>query len=753
MTPAWVARLVAPDTPLDSAPRLRGEVPLRAGHGPVVRAVLHYTAHGVVEAWLGGERADDAVLTPGWTSYEWRLRYRTVDVTGLVSARHALDPGRPLVLGLLLGNGWYRGRLGFHGGRALYGSERAGLAQLDLTYDDGCEQVVGTDDSWRAGPSEVLTDDLYDGQTVDARRRDDSWLEPGADVSANAGWCGVHVVDRDLDTLVPYLAPPVRRHDTLRPERVWTDDAGRTLVDFGQNVAGWVRLRIGGESGTEVTVRHAEVLDRDDALATRPLRSAAATDRYVLSGRVDDLEPTFTVHGFRYCEISGLPAEVRPQVEAVVVHTDLERIGTFECSDPMLNRLHENVVWSFRSNVVDLPTDCPQRDERLGWTGDIAVFAPTAAYLFDVTGFLGDWLADLAVEQAAAGGRVPYVVPDALKLAPAPEGFLPVATTALWSDAAVWVPWALWWASGDVDALARQFGAALEHARHVVSLLSPTHLWDNGFQLGDWLDPTAPPDDPLRAAADPAVVATACAARTFALTAELAAALGRTSVAREMGAAHRRTRQAFRDHYVADGRIRSDCQTVYALAIAFGLLDIPSEAAAGRRLADLVRQAGYTVSTGFAGTPFVLDALTRTGHAAEAHRMLAEQRCPSWLYPVSMGATTVWERWDSMLPDGTVNPGEMTSFNHYALGAVADWMHRTLGGIRPLEPGYRRVRVEPSPGGGVTWARSSLRTPHGMLRVSWELDDHGETVVEVDAPPGVEVVIAEPSTRGRRAAG
>jgi alpha-L-rhamnosidase len=400
-----------------------------------------------------------------------------------------------------------------------------------------------------------------------------------------------------------------------------------------------------------------------------------------------------------------------------------------------------------------VPTDCPQRDERLGWTGDIAVFAPTAAFLFDVDGFLRDWLADLAAEQRAAGGMVPFFVPDALKYTPA-QDFPAPESTAIWSDAAVWVPWALWQAYGDQRALAESYDAMTAHVRRVETLLSDTGLWDTGFQFGDWLDPTAPPDEPWQAKADNGVVATACLYRSARTVAETARILGRVSDVEHFTALAERTRTAFGQHYVAaDGRIHSDAITGYALAIRFGLLDEPTRALAGDRLAALVAGNGHRIATGFAGTPYVCDALTETGHLDDAYRLLLQRECPSWLYPVTMGATTVWERWDSMLPDGTINPGQMTSFNHYALGAVADWMHRVIGGIAPAEPGYRTVRVAPRPGGGLTWAETSLDTPHGHLAVAWRLTEDGELQVDVTVPDGVTAEIDLPGSPPRRVTG
>jgi len=734
MSLTWSALPIAPDEDFDGAPLLRNEFGLEEGHGSITRATLHATAHGIFEAYLNGQPVSDDVLSPGWSSYEWRLRYRSYDVTAL------LQPTS--VLGIALGNGWFRGRLGWSGGSAYYGNDLAALAQLEIEFSDGYVQTVVSDESWTAGPSAVLFNDLYDGQTIDARRYSDTWLGRGF---SDKSWTGVHRAELDLGTLTHYIGPPVRRQEELRPIKIWTSPAGKTLVDFGQNMVGWVRVRVQGAAGTTITLRHAEVLERGE-LGTRPLRSAKATDRFILSGSEDIFEPTFTFHGFRYVEVDGWPGELMSDaLTAVVVSSELLRTGEFECSNELLNQLHRNVVWGTRGNFLDVPTDCPQRDERLGWTGDIAVFAPTAAHLFDVENFLRDWLADLAAEQRAANGMVSFVVPDVLKYVEKPSYFPHPESTAIWSDAALWVPWALWQAYGDVQVLSDQYDSMTAHVRRVESLLSPTGLWDTGFQFGDWLDPTAPPDDPISSKADNGVVATACLYRNVRILTETADLLGRDGDAAHYAELARRTKTAFHDHYVNDdGTILSDAETVYALAIVFGLLDEEATQLSGKRLAELVADSGYHIQTGFAGTPYVLDGLTTTGHLDEAYRLLLQRECPSWLYPVTMGATTIWERWDSMLPDGTINPGQMTSFNHYALGAVADWMHRSIGGIAPLEPGYARVLIAPRPGGDIDWARTSLETRHGKISVSWSRDGDGPIELDVAVPDGVTALLQMP---------
>ena len=727
------AAFIAADHDRAAAPRFWAEVELDRPRAELVAARLAATAHGVYEARIDGHDVTDSVLNPGWTAYEWRLAVQSFDVLKLVRA----GEGR-LRIELLLGNGWFRGDLGFARAHANYGDDTAVAAVLTLSWADGSTQRIVTSDAWSAAASEITRNSLYDGQTIDARRR-----------GAVGPELPVREVQVDRDTLVHQDGPLVRRHEVLRPERIWTSRSGRTLLDFGQNLVGWLRLRVQGPAGTEITVRHAEVLESDE-LGTRPLRHADATDVFVLSGGADEFEPTLTFHGFRYAEVTGWPGALSADdIEAVVVHSEMARTGWFSCSEPLVNRLVENSIWGQKGNFLSVPTDCPQRDERLGWTGDLSAYAASASFQFDTARFLDNWLEDLRVETAHnAEGAVPLVVPDILKHANWPDGFsLPWHTaTAVWGDAAVWVPEALWNAYGDAEALARHYPAMVMHLDSVERDVSDTGLWDRGNQLGDWLDPDAPPEDPAAAKADPVVVATACLYRSASFAARAAEVLGRTADAARWSALAERTRLAFTTHFVRGGRIHSDCVTVYALAIAFGLLDDADRAACADRLAELVRASGYRVTTGFAGTPFVTWALSETGHVDEAYRLLLERECPSWLYPVTMGATTVWERWDSMLPDGSINPGEMTSFNHYALGAVADWIYQVVGGIRPAAPGYARARIQPVPGPGIDWATTAYDSVRGRIESSWRVRD-GEFALDVVLPTGLPAEIVLPDGR------
>ncbi len=699
----------------DPAPLVGTTFEVDAG---LVSARLHVTALGIVVPRINGERVSVDHFTPGWTTYDRLIRFRTYDVTTLL--RDGFNE-----LSALVGNGWYRGRIAslpVHRGR-VYGDRLGLLAQLELEYADGRRVTIGTNETWKTAPSRILANDFYDGQTTDLRVPESPSLD-----------AHVEHLDAEVGRLNLAVAPPVRELETIEPIAL-LDRTDTLIADFGRNLVGWVRLRVTAPAGTEVTVRHAEVLE-DGELSMRPLRSAEATDRYVLSGAVGELlEPVFTYHGFRYAEITGLPPGASLELEAVVLGSALTRTGWFDCSDPALSQLHQNVVNSMVGNFLDIPTDCPQRDERLGWTGDIQVFAPTASTLFDVSAFLAEWLESLALDQLA-DGTVPAVIPKVL-----PEEY----ALAGWGDASVIVPWVLYQRYGDVGILRRQYASMTAWVERVRSLAGDDLLWRGGHQFGDWLDPLAPPDDPAAAQADPDVVATAHFFHSADLLALCAAVLGLTEDAQHYGELAASIRSSFSAAYVRpDGRITSDCQTVYALALAWEMISDPAvRARAGERLAELVESQGYTVATGFLGTPVVLHALTLAGRTDAAYRMLTARAFPSWLYPVDLGATTIWERWDSLLADSSVNPGEMTSFNHYAFGAVANWMHRTIGGLTSLAPACRAVRVAPVPGAGLTSGSIRYDSPYGRIQVDWKLVD-GRFELELTVPVGVTATVALP---------
>jgi len=689
---------------------------------PVASARLYASAHGVFAAEINGRQVGDDTLSPGWTNYRKRLRYRTYDVTPL------LNRGENMI-GAWLGDGWYRGRLGFNGGyHDLYGQDLSFIGQLEIQFDDGTRTVLATDATWEAAPSPITFSGLYDGERYDSRLDDAGWSTPGA---SGSGWSAVAVGTRDMRTMVAAEGPPVRATEELAPVQAWKNENGTWTLDFGQNLVGRLRIPVRGPSGHTIAARHAEVL-QGGRIYRRPLRLAAAEDSVISNGKPFDWEPRFTLHGFRYAEIEGFEdLEQAPRVIARVYHSDMERTGWFTSSNELLNRLHENVRWSMRGNFVDIPTDCPQRDERLGWTGDIQVFAGTASFLYDCSGLLSSWLQDLASEQEDSG-NVPWYIP----WIPGGPTWDPPQPSAVWGDASILVPYTLHNSYADRDILARQYQSGVAWLNLVEKQAGPSRIWRSGQQLGDWLDPSAPPEDPADAATDRNLVATAYFAHSAYRLAQIADVLGKATDAIRYRALAEDVRSAFADTYVVHGgRLSSDAQTAYSLAIVFNLVNEDLAQSFGDRLAELVAESGNRIGTGFAGTPVVTEALTRTGHVETAYNLLLEQGCPSWLYTVLQGGTTIWERWDSLLPDGTVNPGDMTSFNHYALGAVAEWMHGTIAGIMATSPGYRTVRFAPVPGGGLAYAGARHQSPYGLITSDWRLED-GAFTLTVALPIG-----------------
>lgn len=727
----WTARMIRPAARVSTAAvrfSTDFEVPR---NNKVVCARLYLTAHGIVTPLLNGREVTDEILTPGWTSYRHRLPVRTLDVTAHV------QPGRN-ALACIVAPGWFNGRLGFRNERALYGDHVGVLAQFEAVLASGDRIVIGTgEDGWTAATTPWVQADVYDGETYDARTAPTTMADDAAHV-------GVEAIELDLEkTFVAPPVPPVRRTQTLVPRNIRHIDDNTVAVDVGQNIVGWLRVTLGSvPPGTQITLRHAEILDPDGRLFTAPLRTAKATDRYVAAGTGrETYEPRFTFHGFRYAEISGVPATALLDIEAVVIHTDLEPTGTFTCSDARVNRLHENVIWGWRGNSVSVPTDCPQRDERLGWTGDIQVFAPTAAYLYDCQTFLENWLADLRADQRDSGA-VPAVVPDIGGL----EG---VDGLAGWGDAAVVVPWVLYEMYGDDTVLRDALPSMVAWIDYVQSRLV-AGIWTSVFQFGDWLDPDAPPGQPWKAKASADLVATAYAARACDLLARAATVLEDAEIARANAERFVAIRQAW---WARFGEEAARTQTGCALALQFDLVPDDDRRRLGNCLATLVHDAGDHLATGFLGTPLLLPALSRVGHDEVAYALLHQDSVPSWLYQVKAGATTIWERWDALRPDGSVplddlagaNAGSMVSYNHYAYGSVADWLHRTVLGIAPdaRDPAFHHIIVAPRPGGGITSASGSLATRFGLVRVAWCITE-GELRLDLDVPANARATVRLP---------
>ena len=733
----WSARFVGPPAPTDPArvqpaALVRGEA---AVHGGVASARLYVTGLGAIEAEVNGVTVGDEVLAPGWTAYQARLVYRAYDVTDLVRTG-------PNVIGVTLADGWFRGHLGWEKRRNFYGERTALLAQLEVVGADGSRQVFGSDESWRWALSDITGADLYDGEHVDARLATPGWSTPAFDASA---WSAVSAVEYDLGRVVATTAPPVRRTEELPPVSITRRGPESFVVDFGQNLVGRLRLHVARPAGETVTLRHAEVLHPDGSLNTELLRGALATDSFTSAGAPAWFEPRFTFHGFRYAEVRGLADLAATDVVAVVIHSDMDRSGSFSCSDDLVNRLHENVVWGQRGNFVSVPTDCPQRDERLGWTGDAQVFGPTACFNFDAGPFLSEWLRDVAIEQGD-NGAVPHVVPNVI------TSGLPHGACG-WGDVASVMPWDLYVAYGDAGVLDRQYPSMRAWVEYELARAGDDLIWTGDFHFGDWLDPDAPVDKPWAAKADSALVATAYLVRSLDTVASAAEVLDRTDDALRYrglaGEARTSWWKTFAEHLERS-------QTSCALALEFDLIPDSERAAVADLLARQVHDAGDHLATGFLGTPALCPALSDNGHLDTAYAVFLQRTPPSWLYTVLRGGTTIWERWDALRPDGTLaadalsgTGGSMISFNHYAYGAVADWMHRRIAGLAadPADPGYHHVVVRPMPGGGLTWAQATLDSRYGPVEAGWRREGD-ELTIDVVVPPNASATVYLPGGDG-----
>lgn len=730
----WI-RGAQPDAPVAERLRppqlLRQRFAVRAG---LVRARLHVTAHGVYTASLGALPVGDEVLAPGFDSYRHRVSVQTHDVTAL------LAPGRN-VLAMALADGWWAGRIGITGSSAQFGDRLAAIWQLHLEYDDGSAELVrsGGDVVSRRGPWDYA--DLFVGERFD-RRLDDDWRTVDAD---DSGWMPVELAGHDHSTLVPFTGEPVRRVREL-PGTVIAETGEGIVIDFGQVVAGRVRLAVAGTvPGQEITIEHTEVLAADGSwFVNIGGMNTEQTDVFVAAGGDDEWEPEFTFHGFRYARVSGLTslAQLRGAA-AVVLSSDLAQTGRFVSSDARLNRLHENVVWSQRANFLSVPTDCPQR-EKVGWTGDIQVFTPAATDNAAVLPFLERWLANLRADRLKGGG-IPITSPRSpfdAEAAAAAQGIGAIVTAAGWSDAIAFVPWALYERYGDSRVLEENWDAMrgwVEYQRaHAASVLpdalagvdlDPEHadrqrlLYNGGLHFGDWLTPSTLEGAPLHEAITIAptltgeLVAPMFQAQTLTLAARAARVLGRAE-ADGFEARAAAVRAAFAAEYVdAGGDLPVRLQGVYVLALAFDMVPDAVRAHTAERLAELVRERGDRLDTGFLSVPYLLDVLWETGHRDLARTLLWQDRQPSWLYEVDHGATTIWESWDAVAPDGTPRA---VSFNHYAFGCVDDWLYRRIAGLQPTSPGWASADIAPDIDCGLGSASAAVTTPFGELAVAWE---------------------------------
>lgn len=767
----WQADWIDPEGEIDPrafkpAPFLRREFRLDA---PARRARLYATAQGLYELWLNGRRVGERWMTPGWSAYHTRLEYQTYDVT------HLLQPGDN-ALGAILGDGWWRGKLSLDSKRNSYGERLALLLQMEITLADGNRIVVGSDEQWRAtseGP--IRKSDWKDGEVYDARMELPGWRLPGFD---DGDWHPARVVGRDRERLVASSSPPVRRRERFTP-RILTSPGGQTILDFGQNISGHVQFRAQGPAGAQVKLTHVETLGKTGEV--EPAQTFLNMERllqevhYTLRGDGEErYAPRFTSQGFRYALLEGWPGEPRPEdFEAVAIYSDMATTGRFACSNEALNRLHGNVLWSMKGNFMDVPTDCPTR-ERAGWTGDAQVFARAGATLMDCAAFFSRWLRDLAAEQKA-DGAVPNLVPN-----PYHDGkgmFLVRATegSAGWADAAIMVPWAMYQSFGDRAVLEQQYDsmrawydfmrrrAGKTHWLRRLSprtLLSPARrrrlrvLQDRGYHWGEWLEP----GDSFpwiffglvkRLLFSAPYIASAYHKHCADLMAQTADLLNRPDEARQFRDEAKAIGEAWAEEFIAaDGSLKPDRQASYVRALAFDLAPAALRPKLVKQLLRKLEEADHHVGTGFLSTGMLLEVLAAEGRNDLAWKLLLQESNPSWLYAINKGATTIWETWDAVREDGS----GFGSHNHYSKGVVVEFLYRRVAGIELAAPGYRRIRIQPTPGGGLTWAEGSIQTPYGEVSSSWRIED-GDFHLEVRIPPNTRAEVQLPDGSATRAVG
>ncbi len=704
----WKAKWISSGIASDS---VDGRVPVLAksfiANKEIKSARLFITARGLYEASINGKRVGDSYLSPGWTSYNKHLQFQVYDLTGEV--KQGINQ-----LDVLMGSGWYRTRIAWENNKNFYGSQTALLSQLELQYADGSTETVISDNSWKASLSTIIASEIYDGEKQDTRRSEAVWT-PVVETSAS------------FDVLRAQINEPIRKQEQLKVGKVMRTKSGKTILDFGQNIVGWVKLNVKGKPGQVVKLYHVEMLDKNGEPYFANLRSAKAQAEYVLNGAQQSLEPHFTFFGFRYVQVDGLDVQAE-DFQAIALNSDMRSSGTFETSNALLNQLQSNIRWGQKGNFLDVPTDCPQRDERLGWTGDAEVFSRTAAFNFNVNQFFAKWLKDVIADQTP-NGAVPFVIPDVLNKTNIGR-MAKQDGAAGWSDASIIIPYNIYTTYGDKQVLENQYASMKAYLNYVRGA-AKNDLWNTGFQFADWLsyrvDDSKGMIGQKSAVTDNYLVAQCFFAYNTQLMMNTARILGKTEDFKEWEKLLARIKLQFQNEFMtANGRLISETQTAYILALQFDMIPGSLRQSALNRLVTNIESYQYHLTTGFLGTPFLNPVLTRFGRNDVAYKLLVQDTYPSWLYPIKAhGATTIWERWDSMKPDSTFQDPGMTSFNHYAYGAIGDWMYRTVGGIDTEEfdgAGYKKIVIKPELGGGLTFAKTSLETLYGKISTDWRLD-------------------------------
>ncbi len=724
---SWITPTSEPDLK-DSrpSPYLRKDF---SSEKKISSARVYVSALGLYELFLNGQKVSTDLFTPGWTSYKNRIQYQTYDVTSLLKAKNTI--------GAILGDGWYRGNIAW-GGNNYYGDKIALLCQLQINYADGTSETILSDNSWKMTTGPILYSDIYNGETYDARKEIVGWSKPGFDDSK---WEKLSILDHSKKILIAPQGEVVKAIQEIKPIKILTTPKGETVFDMGQNMVGWVKLKVNGKKGDQITLKFAEVLDKDGNFYTDNLRKAKSTDVYILKGEGEEVfEPHFTFHGFRFLKLEGLSAQPSlDQVTGVVIYSDMTPTGSFSCSDPMINQLQHNIQWGQKGNFLDVPTDCPQRDERLGWTGDAQVFSMTAAFNFDVAPFYTKWMRDLAADQYS-NGLVPHVIPDVLSKG---EG----GSTA-WADASVIVPWTTYLSYGDKRILEVQYPSMKGWVEYMKSRAGEDNLWTGDVHFGDWLAFATNRSDYTGATTEKDLIATAYYSYSSGLLAKIAAIIGNNDDAKKYAQLSQDIKKAFQKEFVTPaGRLVSNTQTAYSLALAFDLLPEDLIPKAAKYLADDLKKMGH-LTTGFVGTPLLCKTLSAHGYDDLAFMLLNRKEYPSWLYPVTQGATTIWERWDGQKPDGSFQDVGMNSFNHYAYGAIGEWLYQYVAGINidPEHPGYKHILLAPHVGGGLTNANAEFESLYGKIKSAWKLEGN-DFVYEVTIPANTTATVALPQAK------
>lgn len=743
----WKAKWIEADlnedlTTSNPCPHFRTEFQVEK---EIATARCYVTSHGLYQLQLNGQKVGDLELAPGWTSYHHRIQYQVYDITNY------LNQGANAI-GAILGDGWYRGFFGWQGKKNLYGTKTALLCQLHITYIDGTSSIITSDKNWKASTGAILESEIYHGEVYDAALVKSGWSQPDFNDSV---WEPVIEKDYGYQTLVANSGSPIRVMQEIKPiEKIFTPK-GELVFDFGQNLVGKIKFTLPGKKGAKITIKHAEVLDKEGNFYTTNLRPAKQRIEYTFAGdSIETYTPHFTFMGFRFIKIEAYPFQLDLEhFSALVMHSDMEFTGDFECSEPLINRLQKNIQWGLRGNFLDVPTDCPQRDERMGWTGDAQVFAPTACFNVNAAPFFSKWLKDLEADQRE-DGNVPWVVPMVIEDGGG-TGWSDGYGGTGWADAATFIPWTLYEKFGDLRVLEQQYNSMKAWEEFMIRESGDTYLYNTGFHFGDWLSfaeyssyiYNAPDYGFAGAHTEKDLIATAYFYQSTKIMVETARLLGYKEDAEKYASLLPKIKTAFASEFITpNGRLLSNTQAAYAITLSFGILPDDIVPIAAKKLAENVEHFQH-LTTGFLGTPVLCDALSDNGYPELAFKLLFNTKYPSWLYAVTMGATTIWERWDGIKPDGTFQNEGMNSFNHYAYGAIGNWLYSKVAGIqcKPENPGYKEIIIKPLLTKKLNFVSCSLDSLYGKIASKWEVQNRKLTT-SVTIPPNTKAVIYIPTS-------